>query len=58
MLLDRTTLEKAGKFKHLLRIYNGKHGLHIVLLYFVVGGWRVPWAFQVYRGKDTPSPIN
>lgn len=59
VILDLTTLEKAGKFKefkHLIRFYNGKRGLHIVLLYLVVGGWRVPWAFQVYRGKDTPSP--
>lgn len=59
VILDLTTLEKAGKFKefkHLIRVYNGKRGLHVVMLYFVVGQWRVPWAFQVYRGKDTPSP--
>ncbi len=59
VILDLTTLEKAGKFKefnHLIRVYNGKRGLHVVLLYVVVGRWRVPWAFQVYRGKDTPSP--
>lgn len=59
MILDLTTLEKAGsfkEFKHLIRVYNGKRGLHIVMLYLIVGGWRVPWAFQIYRGKDTPSP--
>ena len=59
VILDLTTLEKAGKFKgfkDLIRVYNGKRGLHVVMLYLVVGGWRVPWAFQVYRGKDTPSP--
>jgi hypothetical protein len=22
----------------------------------VVGWWRVPWSFRVWRGKDTPSP--
>lgn len=27
-----------------------------VMLYLVVGQWRVPWSFQVYRGKDTPTP--
>ena len=26
------------------------------MLYLVVGQWRVPWAFQVYRGKNTPTP--
>ena len=59
VILDLTTLEKVGKFKgfkELIRVYNGKRGLHVVLLYIVVGQWRVPWAFQVYRGKDTPSP--
>jgi hypothetical protein len=45
VILDLTTLEKAGKFKefkHLIRVYNGKRGLHVVMLYFVVGQWRVP----------------
>ena len=59
VIIDLTTLEKAGKFRefqHLVRVYNGKRGLHVVLLYLVVGQWRVPWSFQVYRGKDTPTP--
>ena len=25
-------------------------------MYLVVGQWRLPWNFRVYRGKDTPSP--
>ncbi|WP_339363554.1 transposase [Aliterella atlantica] len=59
VIIDLTTLEKAGKFKefqNLVRVYNGKRGLHVVMLYLVVGRWRVPWSFQVYRGKDTPTP--
>ncbi|MBE9193585.1 transposase [Gloeocapsopsis crepidinum LEGE 06123] len=59
VIVDLTTLEKAGKFQefnHLVRVYNGKRGLHIVMLYLVVGRCRVPWSFQVYRGKDTPTP--
>lgn len=59
VILDLTTLEKAGKFKEfkdLIRVYNGKRGLHVVMLYLVVGYWRVPWGFRVYRGKNTPSP--
>jgi len=27
-----------------------------VVLYLVVGRWRVPWSFRVWRGKNTPSP--
>ena len=27
-------------------------------MYLVVGQWRIPWNFRVYRGKDTPSPAH
>lgn len=59
VILDLTTLEKVGKFKEfkdLIRVYNGKRGLHVVMLYLVVGQWRVPWAIHVYRGKNTSTP--
>ncbi len=59
VILDLTTLEKVGKFpniKDLVRVYHGKKGLHIVVMYLVIGNWRFPWNFRVYRGKDTPSP--
>lgn len=55
----RCELEKRGKFKafeKLVRVYHGKRGLHLVVLYLVVGRWRIPWSFRVYRGKDKPSP--
>jgi hypothetical protein len=58
VIVDLTTLEKRGKFKefeHLISVYNGKRGLHIVVLYLVVGNWRIPWSFRVWRGKGTPS---
>lgn len=60
VILDLTTLEKVGKFnqfKDLIRVYNGKRGLHLVMLYVVVGRWRLPWGFRVYRGKNTSSPV-
>jgi hypothetical protein len=59
VIIDLTTLEKCGKFKEfnqLICVYNGKRGLHLVVLYLVVGRWRVPWSFRVWRGKGTPSP--
>lgn len=55
--IDVTTLDKCGKFKafdHLIHVLNGKRGLHLVVLYVVVGDFRVPWGFRVWRGKDTP----
>jgi Transposase DDE domain. len=59
VILDLTTLEKRGKFKafnQLVRVFDGKRGVHLVVLYLVVGQWRIPWSFRVYRGKNAPSP--
>ena len=59
VIIDLTSLEKRGKFKtlsELINILNGKRGLHIVVMYLVVGHWRVPWAFRPWRGKDTVTP--
>ena len=67
VIVDLTTLEKRGKFKQfedLISVYNGKRGLHIVVLYLIVGKWRIPWSLspsdtlreRVWRGKGTPSP--
>jgi len=55
-----TTLEvgKFKEFKHLIRVYNGKRGLHVVLLYLVVedgeclGFSRLPWV-----GYPSPSEL-
>ena len=58
VIIDLTTLEKCGKFpsfKHLISVYNGKRGLHLVVMYLVVGRWRVPWSFRVCPVKDTPK---
>ena len=46
----------SSLFENLISVYNGKRGLHLVVLYLVVGRWRVPWSFRVWRGKGTPSP--
>ena len=58
-VVDLTCLEKTGKFKgleELVRVYNGKRGVHVALLYLVIGPWRLPWSFRVYRGKGTDTP--
>jgi DDE superfamily endonuclease len=59
VIIDVTTLEKTGKFKafkHLITFFNHKRGLHLVVLYLVVGQWRIPWNFRVWRGKGTTTP--
>ena len=69
LLIDLSTLKKAGKFWHLstptddvtapepwVRMLNGKRGLHLVVLYIVIGERRIPWSFRVWRGKGQPSP--
>ena len=59
VIIDLTTLEKRGKFQAfatLIHILNGKRGLHLVVMYLVVGQWRIPWAFRSWRGKGTTTP--
>lgn len=69
LLIDLTTLKKTGKFWHLstptedvdapdpwVRMLNGKHGLHLVVLYIVIGERHIPWSFRVWRGQGHPSP--
>ena len=56
VIIDLTTLEKRGKFKGLeglIRTYHCKRGLHLVVLYLVVGQWRIPWNYRIYRGKGS-----
>jgi hypothetical protein len=59
VIIDLTTLEKRGKFKafaSLIQVLNGKRGLHLVVMYLVVGDLRMPWAFRPWRGKGTTTP--
>lgn len=69
LLIDLSTLKKTGQFWHLstptddvdapepwVRMLNGKRGLHLVVLYIVIGQRRIPWSFRVWRGKGQPSP--
>lgn len=57
VMIDLSTLEKTGRFGklNLVRILNKKRGLHVVVMYLVVGPLRVPWSFRVWRGKGEAS---
>jgi DDE superfamily endonuclease len=60
LVLDLTTSDKTGKFAQLgslIRVYNSKRGLHLVVLYILVGQARLPWGFWVYRGRGELTPI-
>ena len=69
LLIDLSTLKKTGQFWQLstptedvdapdpwVRMLNGKRGLHLVVLYIVLGERRIPWSFRIWRGKGQPSP--
>lgn len=56
IMLDLTTLEKTGSFPALeMHTLKDKIGLHLVVLYVIVGSNRFPWSFLIWRGKDTTS---
>jgi hypothetical protein len=58
-IVDLTPLEKSGEFgglTGLIHVLNKKRGLQLVVLYVEVDGWRVPWGFRVWRGKESASP--
>ncbi len=60
LIVDLSTLEKTEKFQQLpglVRWYNRKRGLHLVVLYLVVGLWRIPWSFRIYRAKGSATPV-
>lgn len=57
VLLDLTSLEKAGRFEQLglVSVLNKKQGLHLVVMYLQAGPLRFPWALRVWRGKGEAS---
>jgi hypothetical protein len=57
IMVDLTTLEKTGTFPNLeIHQLKDKIGLHLVVLYVMLGNHRFPWSFAVWRGKGTRSP--
>jgi hypothetical protein len=62
VLIDLTSLEKCGQFPALsaaeswVRWLNDKRGLHVVVLYLLIGDWRIPWSFRIWQGKGQTSP--
>jgi hypothetical protein len=74
VIFDLTTLAKCGQFRHLnnpvpkgenldpwVRVLNGKRGLHLVVMYLVIGQWRLPLdrdsLIEVFRNPATNTEI-
>ncbi len=56
IMIDLTSLEKTGAFPDLpVSFFNGVYGLHIVVLYLMLGQQRFPWAIRVWRGQGTTT---
>jgi Transposase DDE domain len=59
LIIDMTTLEKTGVFKDLpLSFFNEKYGLHLVVLYVVIGNQRFIWAVRIWHGKNTRTWVD
>ena len=59
LMIDLTTLEKTGAFKDLpLSYFNEKYGLHLVVLYIIIGKQRFVWAVRIWRGKGERSWVD
>ncbi|MGK7910800.1 MAG: transposase [Synechococcus sp.] len=60
VIVDLTCLPKRGKFKQLgslIRVFKRKRGLHLLVLDLVVGSWRLPWNWRIYRGKGELTQV-
>jgi Transposase DDE domain len=57
VLIDLTSIEKAGVFEALpCGSLNDVTGLHVVVLYVLIGKYRLPWSFRIWRGAGQRSP--
>jgi Transposase DDE domain len=57
VIVDLTSLEKTGAFPNLeIHQLNDKIGLHVIVLYVLVGVHRFPWSLAVWRAYHATSP--
>jgi len=58
-MLDLTIVEKTGVFSNLeIHALKDKIGLHLIVLYIVIGLQRFPWSFLIWRGKAVVVPLS
>lgn len=59
LIVDLTSIEKRGDFAELepyMHTLDGKYGIHLSVLYLVMGKERVPWSVRLWQGAGTTSP--
>ncbi|UFA51566.1 transposase [Deinococcus radiophilus] len=55
--VDLTTVEKVGTQLPYVSVYNGRHGIHLVVLFAEYGELKFPISYRVYQGKHTSTPV-
>nr|WP_324295882.1 transposase [Deinococcus radiophilus] len=55
--VDLTTVEKVGTQLPFVSVYNGRHGIHLVVLFAEYGELKFPISYRVYQGKHTSTPV-
>lgn len=61
IIVDLTSIEKRGEFPELeayRHTLNDVHGVHLVMVYLVIGKHRIPWNMRLWRGAGTKSPAD
>jgi hypothetical protein len=59
VIVDLSSIEKRGEFKDLepyMQMLDGKYGIHLSVLYLVIGKARIPWSLRLWQGAGSPSP--
>ncbi|WP_261665272.1 transposase [Deinococcus sp. Marseille-Q6407] len=55
--VDLTTVEKVGTQLPYVSVYNGRHGIHLVVLFAEYGELKFPISYRIYQGKHTSTPV-
>lgn len=55
--IDLTSIQKTGKGLPYLRVFNGVHGIHLVVMHVCIGRLSFPLAYQIYDPKNSSTPI-
>jgi len=61
VMVDLTSIEKRGEFKDIdeyMHTLNGVHGVHLAVVYIVIGKERIPWSIRLWQGKGAVSPAD
>ena len=58
IIVDLTSINKVGEFPELedyMHTLNSVYGVHLVMVYLVIGKHRIPWNMRLWKGAGSPS---